>query len=64
MHCVFKNVLLINIKKKNKPACQALILEEILLYVFGLSVDGAVEERSPPTNMARVRFPESASYVG
>ena len=25
---------------------------------------GAVSERSPPTNVARVRFPDSASYVG
>ena len=25
---------------------------------------GAVVERSPPTNVARVRFPESVSYVG
>ena len=25
---------------------------------------GAVVERSPPTNVARVRFPESASNVG
>ena len=25
---------------------------------------GAVSERSPPTNVVRVRFPDSASYVG
>ena len=25
---------------------------------------GAVSERSPPTNVARVRFPDSASNVG
>ena len=28
------------------------------------SRDGAVVEHSPPTNVARVRFPDSASYVG
>ena len=28
------------------------------------STDGIVVEHSPPTNVARVRFPDSASYVG
>ena len=33
-------------------------------YMLQGSRDGAVVEHSPPTNVARVRFPVSASYVG
>ena len=37
------------------------------IKVFNLSTGsrvGAVSERSPPTNVARVQFPDSASNVG
>ena len=42
----------------------AIIRSRARWYEQGEKRDGAVSERSPPTNVARVRFPDSASYVG